>query len=65
MTLSNGSSSPVLGQNDQELKSFEVKDYADVKTIKGSTLQGGCWIHKISFGTRDGTEISKVELDNE
>jgi hypothetical protein len=67
--LSNGVSSPVFtanDQNDQGLQSFAIPDYSVVKRVKG-TQQGGegsYWLSKLSFGKKDGTEITKVEVDN-
>jgi hypothetical protein len=67
--LSNGVSSPVFtanNQNDQGLQSFAIPDYSVVKRVKG-TQQGGdssYWLSKLSFGNKDGTEITKVELSN-
>ncbi len=69
MILSNGVSSPVFtanDQNDQGLQSFAIPDYSVVKRVKG-TQQGGdgsYWLSKLSFGKKDGTEITKVEVDN-
>jgi hypothetical protein len=68
LILSNGKSSPVLTSNGQDatnLQSFAVTDYSMVKRIKGSELNNsGHPLHKISFGKKDGSEITKVELYN-
>ena len=61
VVLSNGTSSPVftgLGENDQNMQSVIVQDYAMVKRVNGST---GSYIHKLIFKKKDGTEITKVE----
>ena len=66
LILSNGKSSPVFTSNGQDatnLQSFAVTDYSMVKRIKGSELNNsGYPLHKISFGKKDGSEITKVEL---
>ena len=62
MILSNGTSSPVLaakGENDQNMQSFNIPDYAMVKRVNGSKGNGS--IHKFSFKKKDGTEITKIE----
>ncbi len=64
MVLSNGVCSPVFtgkGENDQNMQSVNIQDYAIVKRVNGS--KGNC-IHKLSFKKKDGTEITKVELWN-
>ena len=43
------------------MESFAIADYSVVKSIKGST---GKPLQKLSFGKRDGSEITKVELEN-
>ncbi len=43
---------------------FEIKDYAFVKRLKGSKPESDD-LHKLWFGKRDGTEITKVELSND
>ncbi len=61
MVLSNGVCSPVFtgkGENDQNMQSVNIQDYAIVKRVNGS--KGNC-IHKLSFKKKDGTEITKVE----
>ena len=68
LLLSNGILSPLFaakGTNDQNLVSIEIKDYAIVKRVKGSKQQTPNDLHKLSFGKKDGTEITKVELDND
>jgi hypothetical protein len=67
LILSNGKSSAVFTSNGQEatnMQSFAVTDYSLVKTIKGSELNNGNPLHKLSFGQRNGSEITKVELYN-
>ncbi len=45
------------------MQSFAVADYSLVKRIKGSILNNeGYPLHKLSFGKRDGSEITKIEL---
>jgi hypothetical protein len=46
------------GENDQNMQSVNIQDYAIVKRVNGS--KGNC-IHKLSFKKKDGTEITKVE----
>ena len=61
MVLSNGVCSPVFtgkGENDQNMQSVNIQDYAIVKRVNGSI--SNC-IHKLSFKKKDGTEITKVE----
>lgn len=63
--LSNGSSSPVFTakyENDKDMQTFDVQDYAMVKRVNGS--DSGSAIHKLSFTQQDGTEITKVEIAN-
>ena len=65
LILSNGKSSPVFlcnGQDETNLQSFGIADYSVVKRIKGSKLTDNYSLHKLSFGKRDGSEITKVEL---
>jgi hypothetical protein len=66
--LSNGISSPVFtskGQDETNLQSFFVNDYSLIKRIKGSELNNASHpLHKLSFGKKDGSEITKVELIN-
>ena len=62
MVLSNGVCSPVFtgkGENDQNMQSVNIQDYAIVKRVNGSKV--GNSIHKLSFKKKDGTEITKVE----
>ena len=48
------------------MQSFGIKDLTYVKTIKGTILtKDAKAIHKLSFGTKDGAEIAKVELCQE
>ncbi len=61
MVLSNGVCSPVFtgkGENDQNMQSVNIQDYAIVKRVNGSK---GTSIHKLSFKKKDGTQITKVE----
>ncbi len=61
VVLSNGVCSPVFtgkGENDQNMQSVNIQDYAIVKRVNGSI---GTYIHKLSFKKKDGTEITKVE----
>jgi hypothetical protein len=61
VVLSNGVCSPVFtgkGENDQNMQSVNIQDYAIVKRVNGSK---GSAIHKLSFKKKDGTEITKVE----
>ena len=63
LILSNGVSSPVFTCTDQDasgLQSFAIPDYSQVKRINGTNQND--WIHGLSFGKKDGTEITKVEL---
>ena len=50
------------GENDQNMQSFNIQDYALVKRVNGSKT--GNSVHKLSFTKRDGTEITKVETWN-
>jgi hypothetical protein len=62
VVLSNGVCSPVFtgkGENDQNMQSVNIQDYAIVKRVNGS--KGDSCIHKLSFKKKDGTEITKVE----
>ncbi len=61
VVLSNGVCSPVFtvkGENDQNMQSVNIQDYAIVKRVNGSK---GSNIHKLSFKKKDGTQITKVE----
>jgi hypothetical protein len=61
VVLSNGVCSPVFtgkGENDQNMQSVNIQDYAIVKRVNCSQ---GSAIHKLSFKKKDGTEITKVE----
>ncbi len=63
VVLSNGVCSPVFtgkGENDQNMQSVNIQDYAIVKRVNGS--KGDC-IHKLSFKKKDRTEITKVETE--
>ena len=65
VVLSNGTSSPVFttkGENDQNMQSFNIADFAMVKRVNGS--KGNSAIHKLSFKKKDGTEIKKLETYN-
>ena len=65
VVLSNGTSSPVFtakNENDQNMQSFNIHDYAIVKRINGS--KGTSAIHKLSFKKKDGTEITQIETTN-
>ena len=69
VVLSNGISSPVFISDDvsnKSLKNFAVSDYSLVKRVKGTPQDGGHFnnLSKLSFGKKDGTEITKVETDN-
>ena len=44
------------------LQSFAVSNYSLVKKIKGSENHVGYPLHKLSFGKRDGSEITKIEM---
>ncbi len=62
MVLSNGESSAVFtapGTNDQDMLSFNIPDYSQVKRVNG-TKQGWNLVGLI-FSKRDGTQIDKVE----
>ncbi len=61
--LSNGTASPLFTakiQDTKNLQSLTIADYSVIKRVKGSV--GGRVIHKLSFGKKDGSEITKVEL---
>ena len=60
--LSNGVASPVFtatGQDAQGLQSFAIPDYSQVKRINGTYT--GNWLSHLSFGKKDGSQITKVE----
>ncbi len=62
MILSNGVASPVFtatGQDAQGLQSFAIPDYSQVKRINGTNT--GSWLCHLSFGKKDGSQITKVE----
>ena len=62
LILSNGVSSPLFagtGQGAQGLQSFAIPDISQVKRINGTT---GNWLWGFSFGKKDGTVITKVEV---
>ncbi len=63
--LSNGVASPVFttcGQDAQGLQSFTIPDYSQVKRINGTATN--CWLSNLSFGKKDGSQITKVEYLN-
>ena len=63
LILSNGTASPVFvatGQDAQGLQSVAIPDYSQVKRINGT--RQGSWLGGLSFGKKDGTEISKVDM---
>ena len=63
LILSNGTASPVFvatGQDAQGLQSVAIPDYSQVKRINGT--RQGSWLYGLSFGKKDGTEITKVEM---
>ena len=47
------------------MQSFAIPDYGAVKRIKGSIGEGGFALHKLNFCKKDGSEITKVELNND
>ncbi len=60
--LSNGVASPVFtatGQDAQGLQSFAIPDYSQVKRINGTYT--GNYLSHLSFGKKDGSQITKVE----
>ena len=64
LILSNGVSSPVFtctGQDASGLQSFAIPDFSQVKRINGT--HPNCWLCGLRFGKKDGTEITKVEID--
>ena len=63
LILSNGVSSPLFtgtGQGAQGLQSFAIPDFSQVKRINGT--KSNDWLYGLSFGKKDGTEITKVEV---
>ena len=42
------------------MQSFAIPDFSQVKRING-TQPPGYWLYGLSFGKKDGTEITKVE----
>ena len=63
--LSNGVASPVFtatGQDAQGLQSFAITDYSQVKRINGSATN--YCLSRLSFGKKDGSQITKVEYLN-
>ncbi len=62
MVLSNGLSSAVFtapGTNDQDMLSFNIPDYSQVKRVKGT--KQGYYLCGLIFSKKDGTQIEKVE----
>ncbi len=60
--LSNGVASPVFkatGQDAQGLQSFAIPDYSQVKRINGTGHN--CQLCHLSFGKKDGSQITKLE----
>jgi hypothetical protein len=48
------------------MQAFAISDYAAVKRVKGTILTNNSWsLHKLSFLKKDGTEITKIELNND
>jgi hypothetical protein len=63
VVLSNGVSSAVFtapGTNDQDMLSFNIPDYSQVKRVHGS-IQG--YLFCLIFSKKDGTQIEKVETN--
>jgi hypothetical protein len=50
------------GQDAQGLQSFAITDYSQVKRINGSATN--YWLGRLSFGKKDGSQITKVEYDS-
>jgi hypothetical protein len=51
------------GQDAQGLQSFAIPDYSQVKRING-TNTGSWWLVHLSFGKKDGSQITKVEYSS-
>ena len=65
MILSNGKSKVFTGndgENDQDMKQFDISDFSKVKRINGTKHTSSNTIHKLKFCKSDGTEITAVEL---
>ena len=65
LILSDGTSSPVFtatGQDAQGLQTVAVPDFSLVKRINGTNQTD--WICILSFGKKDGTEITKLQLSS-
>ena len=69
MVLTNGISSPVFKgryENDQDMQEFDIQDYSLVKRVNGTTKSDDNYpLDKLSFGNKDGSEITNVDLYNE
>ena len=64
MVLSNGVSSAVFtapGTNDQDMLSFNIPDYSQVKRVNGT--KQGLNLCCLIFSKKDGTQIEKVETN--
>ena len=46
------------------MQSFAIPDFADVKRINGKILNDEWGLIKLCFSKKDGSEITKVELNN-